>query len=150
MNGDGIFNSQACRDTIREILGNDVELFASVNPRNKKDIENPARGIAKITKHGNVQCIAGHDMVFLSKDYNQDAYIFGCPVLNEEARRKLEHMGLEMPEQCECEKKEECSQNSEIVSGSYQILIIAKTVRHRTQGARQNLESCAQFKEATL
>ncbi|HIE26156.1 TPA: hypothetical protein EYP66_02595 [Candidatus Poribacteria bacterium] len=33
VNGDGIFNSQACRDTVREILGNDAELFASVNPR---------------------------------------------------------------------------------------------------------------------
>jgi len=112
VNGDGIFNSQACRDTVRDILGEDVELFASVNPRNKKDIENPARGIAKITKYGSVKCIAGHDMVFLSKDYNLDSYIFGCPVLNSEARCKLEHMEMEVPEQCECE--EECSPNSEI------------------------------------
>ena len=112
VNGDGIFNSQACRNTVREILGNDAELFASVNPRNKKDIENPARGIAKITKHGTVQCIAGHEMVFLSKDYNTDSYIFGCPILNEEARRKLEHVGMEVPEQCKCEKKGECCQNS--------------------------------------
>ncbi len=65
VNGDGIFNNQPCRDIIGEILGEHVELFASVNPRNKKDIENPARGIAKITKHGNVKCIAGHEMVFL-------------------------------------------------------------------------------------
>ena len=108
VNADGIFNTQPCRDTVREILGEDVELFSPVNPRNKKDIENPARGIAKITKHGSVQCIAGHDMVFLSKDYNLDAYIFGCPVLN------LEHMELKVPAQCECEKKEECSPNSEI------------------------------------
>jgi len=114
VNTDGIFNSQSCRDTVRKILGEDVELFSSVNPRNKKDIENPARGIAKITKHGNVQCIAGHNMVFLSKDYNLDAYIFGCPVLNEEARKKLEHMGEKVPEQCECEKKKGCSPNSEI------------------------------------
>ena len=48
VNGDGIFNSQPCRDTIREILGEHAELFSSVNPRNKKDIENSARGIAKI------------------------------------------------------------------------------------------------------
>jgi len=53
-------------------------------------------------------------MVFLSKDYNLDSYIFGCPILNNEARRKLEHMGLEVLKQCECEKKEECSPNSEI------------------------------------
>jgi len=99
---------------VQEILGEDVELFSSVNARRKKDIETPARGIAKITKHGNVQCIAGHNMVFLSKDYSMDAYIFGCPVLNEEARKKLEHMEMEVPEQRECEKKAECSPDSEI------------------------------------
>ncbi len=114
VNADGIFNSQNCRDEVQEILGEDVELFSSVNPRNRNDIENPARGIAKITKHGNVQCIAGHNMVFLSKDYSMGAYIFGCPVLNEEARKKLEHMGQEVPEQHECEKKLDCSPNSEI------------------------------------
>ena len=43
-----------------------------------------------------------------------DAYIFGCPVLSEEARKKLEHMGMEVAEQRECEKKEECCPNSEI------------------------------------
>jgi hypothetical protein len=48
-----------------EILGEDVELFSSVNARRRRDIENPARGIAKITKHGNVQCIAGHNMVLM-------------------------------------------------------------------------------------
>jgi len=114
VNVDGIFNSQPCRDKVREILGEDVELFSSVNARRKKDIENPARGIAKITKHGSVQCIAGHNMVFLSKDYSMDAYIFGCPVLNEEVRKKLAHMEMEAPGQHECEKKEECCPNSEI------------------------------------
>ena len=114
VNADGIFNSQPCRDRIREILGEDVELFSSVNARRRKDIENPARGVAKITKHGNVQCIAGHNMVFLSKDYNTNSYILGCPVLNEEARNKLEHMGMEVPEERECEKKTECCPNSEI------------------------------------
>jgi len=34
--------------------------------------------------------------------------------LNPEARRKLEHMGTEVPSQCKCEKKEECCPNSEI------------------------------------
>lgn len=65
-------------------------------------------------KDGSVQCIAGHNMVFLWKDYSMDAYIFGCPVLNEEARKKLEHMGLEVPEEHECDKKADCSPNSEI------------------------------------
>jgi hypothetical protein len=31
VNADGIFNSQPCRDKMREILGEDVELFSSVN-----------------------------------------------------------------------------------------------------------------------
>ena len=52
VNADGVFNSQPCRDKIYEILGENVELFSSVNARRRKDTENPARGIAKITKHG--------------------------------------------------------------------------------------------------
>jgi len=35
-------------------------------------------------------------------------------IIPEEARKKLEHMGLEVPEQHECDKKAECSPNSEI------------------------------------
>jgi hypothetical protein len=38
---------------------------------NKKDIENPARGIAKITRHSSVQRIAGHDMFFCGRPDNQ-------------------------------------------------------------------------------
>jgi hypothetical protein len=53
-------------------------------------------------------------MVFLSKDYSMDTYIFGCPVQNEEARKKLEHMDMEVPEQGECEKREECCPHSGI------------------------------------
>jgi len=53
-------------------------------------------------------------MVFLLKDYNMDSYILGCPVLNEETRKKLEHMGMEVPAEHECDKKAECSPNSEI------------------------------------
>jgi len=30
---DGIFNSPAYRDSLREVLGNDAELFASIAPR---------------------------------------------------------------------------------------------------------------------
>ena len=47
-------------------------------------------------------------MTPISIDQNLDAYIFGCPVYNEEARGKLEHMGLEVPDKCACEKKQEC------------------------------------------
>ncbi len=38
----------------------------------------------------------------------------GCPVLNEEAKKKPEHMGMEVPEEHECDKQEECSPDSEI------------------------------------
>ena len=34
--------------------------------------------------------------------------------MNEEARKKLENMDMELPEQHECDKKVECSPNSEI------------------------------------
>ena len=78
VSADGIFKSQACRETLGSRLGKEVELFASVNPRRKKEIEQPRRGIAQITQHGSVKCIAGHDLVFLSKDQNLEAYIFGC------------------------------------------------------------------------
>ena len=50
-------------------------------------------------------------LVFLSKDYKMDSYILGFPVPNEEARKKLEHMDMEVPEQRECEKEAECSPN---------------------------------------
>jgi len=112
VNADGIFNSQACRETVGSRLGKEVELFASVNPRRKKEIEQPRRGIAQITQHGSVKCIAGHDLVFLSKDQNLAAYIFGCPVYNEEAGGKLEHIRLEVPDKCAGEKKPECCPNA--------------------------------------
>ena len=113
VNADGIFNSQPCRDTVQHGLGEDAKLNSAVNPRRKQDIQQPARGVARITKHGSVQCIAGQDMVFLTKDSNLDAYLFACPVLNEEARCKLEHMGLDIPEQHTCEKQEKCCPNAQ-------------------------------------
>ena len=41
--------------------------------------------------------------------------IIGCSLLQQEARHKLEHMGMEILTQCEYDKKEEC--------GPYQILV---------------------------
>ena len=112
VNADGIFNSQPCRETVEQTLGEDATLNTAVNPRRKQDIEQPARGIAQITKHGSVQCIGGHDMVFLTKDTHLDAYLFACPVLNEEARCKLEHMSMDVPEPRTCDKQAECCPNA--------------------------------------
>ena len=47
---------------IRGILGNDVELVANVNLRNKKILTILPQVLGEITKHGRVQCFA---------DYNQ-------------------------------------------------------------------------------
>jgi hypothetical protein len=47
VNADGIFNSQPCRDKIREILGEDVELFSSVNARRRQNAAQPCDAIAK-------------------------------------------------------------------------------------------------------
>ena len=51
-------------------------------------------------------------MVFLTKDTYLDAYLFVCPVLNEEARCKLEHMSMDVPEQRTCDKQAECCPNA--------------------------------------
>jgi len=39
VNADGIFNSQPCRDKMREILGQDVGLFSSVNTIRKQNLQ---------------------------------------------------------------------------------------------------------------
>ena len=54
-----------------------------------------------MTKHGRVQCIAGHETVFRSKDYNLEADIFSASIWNQETGPKLEHMELEVPERAE-------------------------------------------------
>jgi len=108
INADGIFNTQTCKDTIQRYYPF-VELYSPINPKGRlKDFEQPARGIKKVTKHGNVKCIAGHQMVFLSKDENLQAYMFGCPVFNPEARAKLINMGIDVSNiTCSC--KEQCA-----------------------------------------
>ena len=79
--------------------------------RGTKEIENPARGIKKITKHGNIHCIANNTLVFLSKDENLNAFILACPVYNSEARNKLIHLGIDV-NKITCHLKEQCSPNS--------------------------------------
>ena len=46
---------------IRGILGNDVELVANVNLRNKKILTILPQVLGEITKHGCVQCFAGYN-----------------------------------------------------------------------------------------
>ena len=46
---------------IRGILGNDVELVANVNPRNKKILTILPQVLGEITKHRCVQCFAGYN-----------------------------------------------------------------------------------------
>jgi len=105
--GDGIFNANPCRETVESYYPGG-ELYAPVNPKGRlKEYEDPARGIAKVSKYGSVVCIAGHKMVFLTKDENQQSYVFGCPVFNAEARLKLTHMGIDVSSiSCQC--KEQC------------------------------------------
>ena len=105
--GDGIFNTNACRETISSYYPG-AELYAPVNPKGKsKEFDHPAPGIAKVSKYGSVVCIAGHKMVFLTKDENLQSYVFGCPVFNAEARLKLIHMGIDVSSiSCQC--KEQC------------------------------------------
>ena len=101
---DGIFNTKPCAKTIQSFYPG-ARLYAPINPKGKlKEIEGPARGIKKVTKHGSVICIAGHKMVFLTKDEPLQCYVFGCPVFNLEARQKLTHMGIDVSKiTCTCE-----------------------------------------------
>ena len=46
--------------------------------------------------------------------------IIGCSLLQQEARHKLEHMGMEILTQCEYGKKEECGPNQKLV-GDYRV-----------------------------
>lgn len=104
---DGIFNTKACSSTIDTFYPGAM-LYTPINPKGRlKDIEDPARGIRKVTKHGSVECIAGLKMVFLTKDDRLQCYVFGCPVFNPEAREKLIHMGIDVSKiACQC--KEQC------------------------------------------
>jgi hypothetical protein len=106
---DGIFNCEPCRRIAKRILG--AELIANVNPGKRKDKESPARGIKEVTKYGVPICEAGHEMVFMGRDMARRAYLMGCPVFNEEARAKLERLGVDVSDlTCDC--KEACSPNS--------------------------------------
>jgi len=104
---DGIFNTKPCKETIGAFYPGSM-LYAPVNPKGRlKEMEEPARGIKKVTKHGSVECIAGHKMVFLAKDERLQCYVFGCPVFNPEAREKLTHMDIDVSG-ITCQLKEQC------------------------------------------
>ena len=107
LTADGIFNTKPCAETL-ETFYPGAMLYAPVNPNGRlKEVEEPARGIKKVTKHGGVECIAGNKMVFLTKDEILQSYVFGCPVFNSEARQKLIGMGIDLSEiTCQC--KDQC------------------------------------------
>jgi hypothetical protein len=108
---DGIFNTKPCKETIEAFYPGSM-LYAPINPKGRlREAEEPARGIKKVTKHGSVECIAGHKMVFLTKDGRLQCYVFGCPVLNPEAREKLIHMGIDVSG-ITCQLKEQCCPSS--------------------------------------
>ena len=108
---DGIFNTKPCKETVETFYPGSM-LYAPVNPKGRlKEMKEPARGIKKVTKHGSVECIAGHNMVFLTKDECLQCYVFGCPVFNPEAREKLIHMGIGVSG-ITCQSKEQCCPRS--------------------------------------
>lgn len=108
---DGIFNKKPSINIVHKYFP-DAQVFAPViATRYTKEIENPTRGIKKITKHGNVHCIADNILVFLSKDQYMNAFILGCPVYNSEARNKLIHLGVDVSK-ITCTLKKQCSPNS--------------------------------------
>lgn len=74
--GNGTFGSKENERLVREKLK--AQLVAPVNPRRCQEVENPARGIKKITKHGRPVCIAGFDMVLHTRSLKSKEYIWVC------------------------------------------------------------------------
>ena len=108
---DGIFNKEPSINMVHKYFPQAQVYTPVIANRGTKEIENPARGIKKITKHGNIHCIANNTLVFLSKDENLNAFILACPVYNSEARNKLIHLGIDV-NKITCHLKEQCSPNS--------------------------------------
>ena len=112
INTDGIFNTEPCREMVKEVYSEDAKLVANVNPGRQKDPKIKARGIKKVTKYGTVKCDAGFEMVCIGKDNTADSLIYGCPVYNKKARSILIHRGKEVPEGA-CKFKNLCCPNAE-------------------------------------
>jgi hypothetical protein len=110
VNADGIFNTAPSRQAVKAVYP-DANLHSPVHAGRRKEIEDVARGVEKITPKGTVICEAGHAMVLLGQDRRTDSYCFACPVYNPKARRSLEKTQAPTPPStCSC--KNICSPTS--------------------------------------
>jgi len=78
--GDTAHDNPTCRKTAKDIF--QAQLLSPINPRNRKAIEQPARGIDYIDPSGVPVCIAGHSMIMAGRDHIRGQYIWVCPVFN--------------------------------------------------------------------
>jgi Transposase DDE domain len=62
-----------------------AELIGQVNPRSRKPIPKPARGIESIDPYGVPHCTAGHKLFLLGRDRRREQYIWACPVYHPES-----------------------------------------------------------------
>lgn len=98
---DGPYYNQENRDFLRENTGYKVKLVSRGNPGNRKDIPlDDVPGVAKVDKYGNPICEAGHPMIYLSRDFRHNQYIFGCPVFHPKAAKEGRKLTCSCRERC--------------------------------------------------
>lgn len=77
---DGAHDDADCHENTEQIIG--AQLETSINPRARKPIQNPARGIQKIDPDGVPICEASHAMILSGRDIKREQFIWVCPVFH--------------------------------------------------------------------
>jgi len=81
---DAVIANAPNRAYLAEVLPG-ADLVGQVNPRSRKPIPKPARGIEAIDPYGVPHCIAGHKLFLLGRDGRREQYIWACPVYHPES-----------------------------------------------------------------
>lgn len=76
---DGIYDEADCYETAKSCYPQAKLVPSRMNPRNRKDKSIKSRGIVLVNKRGQAVCINRQKMVFVSRDLQNQHYIWGCP-----------------------------------------------------------------------
>lgn len=96
--GNGTFGSKENKEITMAKLK--AKLVTPINPRRCKEIQNPARGIKKITKYGQPICIADFPMVLHTRSVKTKEYIWVCAKFHPESPAYEEDFVCEFKERC--------------------------------------------------
>lgn len=77
---DAAYDDEDCHEQAQQIAH--AQLETSINPRARKPIPSPARGIAEISPYGVPICDAGHEMELSGRDIKREQFIWVCPVFH--------------------------------------------------------------------